>query len=72
MIEKYVEFIGEHELDAIFKIAEKIKDLSILHVNSTKAGGGVAEILNRMLPLMKELGLNVDWKVIKGVVNSLT
>ncbi|ACP39412.1 glycosyltransferase [Saccharolobus islandicus] len=66
MIEKYVEFIGEHELDAIFKIAEKIKDLSILHVNSTKAGGGVAEILNRMLPLMKELGLNVDWKVIKG------
>ncbi|MEM3951060.1 MAG: glycosyl transferase family 1, partial [Saccharolobus sp.] len=40
MIDKYVEFIGEHELDAIFKIAEKIKDLSILHVNSTKAGGG--------------------------------
>ncbi len=66
MIEKYEKFIGEHELDAIFRIAEKIKDLSILHVNSTKAGGGVAEILNRMVPLMKELGLNVDWKVIKG------
>ncbi|TRM92549.1 glycosyl transferase family 1, partial [Sulfolobus sp. B1] len=55
MIEKYEKFIGEHELDAIFRIAEKIKDLSILHVNSTKAGGGVAEILNRMVPLMKEL-----------------
>lgn len=66
MIEKYEKYIGEHELDSIFKIAEKIKDLSILHVNSTKAGGGVAEILNRMVPLMKELGLNVDWKVIKG------
>ncbi|AAY81133.1 glycosyltransferase [Sulfolobus acidocaldarius] len=66
MIEKYEKFIGEHELDSLFKIAERIKDLSILHVNSTKAGGGVAEILNRMVPLMKELGLNVDWRVIKG------
>ncbi|MEM0165761.1 MAG: glycosyl transferase family 1, partial [Saccharolobus sp.] len=66
MIEKYEKYIGEHELDSIFKIAERIKDLSILHVNSTRAGGGVAEILNRIVPLMKELGLNVDWKVIKG------
>lgn len=66
LIEKYSEIVGEAEIDALFRIAEKLKDLSILHVNSTKAGGGVAEILNRMVPLMKELGLNVDWKVIRG------
>lgn len=66
MIEKYSEIIGENELNGIIKLAERLKDFSILHINSTKAGGGVAEILNRMLPLMKELGLNVDWKVIRG------
>lgn len=66
MIERYVEFIGEHELNAIFKYAERLRDLSILHVNSTAAGGGVAEILHRLIPLMRELGLNVEWKVIRG------
>ena len=66
MIEKYAQFVGEDEIDAIVKLAERLQDLSILHVNSTAAGGGVAEILNRMVPLMRELGLRVDWKVIRG------
>jgi len=66
MIEKYEKIIGEDELYGLVKIAEKLKDFSILHVNSTRAGGGVAEILNRMVPLMRDLGLNVDWKVIRG------
>jgi trehalose synthase len=66
MIERYVEFVGEHEINAIFKYAERLRDLSILHVNSTAAGGGVAEILHRLVPLMRELGLNVEWKVIRG------
>ena len=66
MIEKYAQFVGEEEINAIIKLAERLEDLSILHVNSTAAGGGVAEILNRMVPLMRELGLRVDWRVIKG------
>ncbi|MEZ0318572.1 MAG: glycosyltransferase [Pyrobaculum sp.] len=66
MIEKYAQFVGEDEIDAIIKLAERLSDLSILHVNSTAAGGGVAEILNRLVPLMRELGLRADWKVIRG------
>ncbi|MFP3345826.1 MAG: glycosyltransferase [Sulfolobaceae archaeon] len=66
MIERYAEIMGENELDSIFKIAEKLKGLSILHVNSTPAGGGVAEILSKLVPLMKELGINTDWKIIRG------
>jgi trehalose synthase len=66
MIERYAEIIGENELDNIFKIAEKLKGLSIFHVNSTPAGGGVAEILSKLVPLMKELGINTDWKIIRG------
>ncbi|MEM1598640.1 MAG: glycosyltransferase [Pyrobaculum sp.] len=66
MIEKYAQFVGEDEIDAIVKLAERLSDLSILHINSTVAGGGVAEILNRLVPLMRELGLRADWKVIRG------
>jgi len=66
MIEKYIQFVGEEEIDAIVKLAERLQDLSILHVNSTAAGGGVAEILHRLVPLMRELGLRIDWKVIRG------
>lgn len=39
MIEKYAEFVGEQEIDAIYKLAQRLSDLSILHVNSTAAGG---------------------------------
>ncbi|OQX83599.1 MAG: glycosyl transferase family 1 [Candidatus Omnitrophica bacterium 4484_49] len=35
-------------------------------INSTAVGGGVAEILNRMLPLLKELEIDIRWEVIKG------
>ncbi len=66
MLEKYAQIIGEDELDSIIKIAEKLKGLSILHVNSTPAGGGVAEILSKLVPLMNELGIKTHWKVIRG------
>ena len=41
-------------------IAQELKGLRVLHVNSTAAGGGVAEILQSMVPLMKGLGIDAD------------
>ncbi len=35
-------------------------------VNSTAVGGGVAEILSRMMPLLRELGLDARWHVMEG------
>ena len=45
-------------------LAEKIKGLKIVHINSTSIGGGVAEILKSLIPLMKGVGLKADWFVI--------
>ena len=36
------------------------------HVNSTKEGGGVAEILNRLIPLKRELGIDAEWEIVTG------
>jgi trehalose synthase len=50
----------------IQKLGQLLKGRSFLHVNSTKAGGGVAEILQRMIPLLKSLGIKARWDVMEG------
>ena len=62
ILAKYENLLGKKSVSRIKKKADELQQYSILNVNSTKFGGGVAEILNSMLPLMKELGLDVDWR----------
>ncbi len=66
MLEEYARFIDEGSLLELQKVAERLRGVKVLHVNSTKLGGGVAEILYRMVPLMNELGIETHWEVIKG------
>jgi len=63
---EYEDIIGKEELEELKIIAQKIKDKKVLHVNSTNKGGGVAEILSRLFPLMNSLDIKADWKIIKG------
>ncbi|HAJ93407.1 MAG TPA: glycosyl transferase family 1 [Synergistaceae bacterium] len=66
MINKYAEIIGQAAMDSLVHIASRLQGKRIVHVNSTRAGGGVAEILSSMVPLSEELGLDVSWEVIEG------
>jgi len=68
MFEEYAKFIDEGTLRELEIVARELKGFRVLHVNSTKLGGGVAEILYRMVPLMNELGIETHWEVIKGDV----
>jgi len=65
-LEDYAEIVGREEIDEIFALGEKLTGRSVLHVNSTSYGGGVAEILRRLVPLMRDAGLRTEWKVIQG------
>ncbi|MBY8984937.1 MAG: glycosyltransferase [Candidatus Lokiarchaeota archaeon] len=60
---RYSQLIGDKEIKNLQKKVKKFENNKILHVNATKFGGGVAEILSNMIPLMRELNLNADWKV---------
>ena len=65
-LKDYAEIVGEREINEIRTRAEKLAGKSVAHVNSTSFGGGVSEILHRLVPLMKDVGLNAEWKVIMG------
>jgi trehalose synthase len=66
MLDEYVPIIGESLVDELRLIGQKLKGKTIKNVNSTAVGGGVAEILNRMIPMMKELEIDARWDVIRG------
>ena len=53
-------------MDALRFLARDLKDKSIKMVNSTAVGGGVAEMLNRLMPLLSELEVATHWDVITG------
>ena len=66
MLEQYIPFVGEETIFELYLLSKKLKGIKVLHVSSTYKGGGVAEILHRMVPLMNELEIETDWKVLEG------
>ncbi len=65
-LEQYREVAPAGTVDFLRKLASRVEDKRMLHVNSTREGGGVAEILHRLLPLLEDLGIKVGWEVITG------
>lgn len=65
-LDQYEPIVGKGLIDELKLLAEKMGGRSVQHINSTAVGGGVAEILNNMVPLLRELGVNTRWDVIKG------
>ena len=66
LLERYAQVVGNDVIDQLRQLAAPMAGMSVVHVNSTRYGGGVAEILERLVPLMRELGLNASWEVIRG------
>ena len=62
----YVDIIGKEEIESIKKLALPLKGKKVVHINATSLGGGVAEILSALVPLMKDVGIEAEWQVIKG------
>ncbi len=65
-LKDYEEVAGNIAVYQLRQLADKLNGATAVHVNSTKAGGGVAEILHWMLPLMNDLGIRASWEVMEG------
>lgn len=66
IITDYAPIVGESTLEELSLLADRLKGRAIQNINSTAVGGGVAEILLRMLPLLQAMGVNARWDVIRG------
>ena len=65
-LEDYRKIVGDKEIGAIHKKARNLYGRHILHINSTYQGGGVAEILNSLVPLMNNVGIDAGWRILHG------
>ena len=57
---------GTAVIDQLRRMADRLKPVRLVHVNSTRIGGGVAELLTGIVPLWNELGIDTRWEVIEG------
>jgi len=65
-LDDYSGVVGAGEIDEMRALANPLSGRTVQMVNSTAVGGGVAEMLNRLVPLAEELGLNIRWEVMTG------
>jgi trehalose synthase len=71
-LQDYTELVGEETISEICERARGLQGKRIVHINSTNEGGGVAELLNSVVPLMNDIGVETDWKVLNGTSDFFT
>jgi trehalose synthase len=65
-LDSYSPLLGSPEIEEMQVLAQPLQGRRVTMVNSTAVGGGVAEMLDRIVPLLNELGVPVRWEVITG------
>ncbi|HIQ06108.1 MAG TPA: glycosyltransferase [Anaerolineae bacterium] len=65
-LDDYRSIVGDQVIEEIKTLADPLQGTRVLHVNATAFGGGVAEILSTLVPLMRDVGLDAEWQVIEG------
>lgn len=63
-LKDYIDIVGKQLIDELYFLAAKLKGKKIENINSTFFGGGVAEILSRIVPLIKDLEIDISWKTL--------
>jgi len=66
LLAAYADITGQDVIAHLQQLAKPLAGMKIVHVNSTKVGGGVAEILQKLVPLMRELEIDASWEVLEG------
>ena len=66
VIDAYRRIAPKGAVEFLLRLSERVRGRHFVHVNSTRSGGGVAEILHRLVPMMNDLGVKTTWEVIDG------
>src|SRR4051812_21234913 len=65
-LDPHIPIVGEQAVEELRLLGRQLKGRVMRHISSTAVGGGAAEILHRMVPYFRELGIDAMWDVIKG------
>jgi trehalose synthase len=65
-LEAYASILSEEKVERLHKVSSRLKGLKLLELNSSAQGGGVAEMLYSSIPFLNSLGIEAEWKVIRG------
>jgi trehalose synthase len=65
-LDDYRGIVGAADIDELRFLAQQLKGRTVKMVNSTAVGGGVAEMLNQLVPLLNEVEVKTNWEVITG------
>lgn len=65
-ISDYKIIVGEAVIEEILNLSLDLRGSRVVHINSTAYGGGVAELLTSVVPLMNDLKINTSWHIIRG------
>ncbi|MBF6591378.1 MAG: glycosyltransferase [Ktedonobacterales bacterium] len=62
----YASVVGDEVIAELRQLAKPLQGARVLHISSTAYGGGVAEMLHTLIPLMRDAGLEAEWRIISG------
>ncbi len=65
-LSEYIPIVGEGVVQELTVLGARLAGKRVVNVNSTRTGGGVAEILGRLIPLLREVGIDASWEVVEG------
>jgi trehalose synthase len=65
-VKDYEPIVGKSYIEELKMLASRLSGKTVLNINSTFVGGGVAEILSRLVPLLNQLGVDTRWQIISG------
>jgi trehalose synthase len=71
-LSSYARIVGKQEIEKIRSEAEKLSGKHITCINSTYQGGGVAEILNSLVPMFDQVGVDFGWRILHGTPDFFT
>lgn len=65
-LSEYASVVGDDVIDELEELARPLRGARVVHVSATAFGGGVAEMLHTLVPLMRSVGLQAEWQIISG------
>jgi trehalose synthase len=71
-LDEYREVSPKGTVDFLYRLSDLVKGRSVVHVNAVRYGGGAAELLRRLVPMMTALGVETRWEVIAGTQEFFT